>query len=131
MCMTCKRRYDVRCLGSTQTLASRFHSKPSPFDTHAICSIPSEHYRSIRGRRSHAVALDLRVSAAALRQRDIVGGWHRGRGTPPRDENKIRLAVGCMKRENPLIARSQDFEPRPATLRYKDTRDRYNIDTLI
>lgn len=48
------------------------------------------------------------------------GRRHRGRGTPPRDENKICLAVA--RRENPLIARSQDFEPRSAMLRYKDTR---------
>lgn len=114
-CTTFVRKEDVTfeqssILDSMQTLASGFHLKPSVryamFDT-----VPtlSKYPRW----RSHAVAVDLRVSAAALRQRDIVGdgievaGRHRG--------TKIKfVSPRVARRENPLIARSQDFEPRSA-----------------
>lgn len=108
---------------SVRCSSQRKHSRAgfSLFDTHAM-------FDTVR-------VLSKYVSATAIARRGFgftsvsrgaktarySGGWHRGRGTPPRDENKIRLAVA--RRENPLIARAAKiFEPRSAMLRYKDTR---------
>lgn len=79
------------------------------------------------------------VSRGALGQQDIGGGWlllmrdrwHRGRGTLPRYENKIRLAVA--ERESVDRARSPRFRAPTRDASAADTRDlrRYNIDILI
>lgn len=89
-------------LESTQTLASRFQSIRYACDVRYRPSIIEVSATAI-ARRGFGFTS---VSRGAKTAR-YSGGWHRGRGTPPRDENKIRLAVA--RRENPLIARSQDF----------------------
>lgn len=114
----------VRYSQSMQTLADFTRSHPVRYAMFDTVRTLSKYPRW----RSHAMALDLRVSAAALRLRDTVGGRHRGRGTPPRDENKICLAALHEERIRwSRAAKISSPDPR-CFARY--AIDIYNIDAL-